>query len=492
MGSRAAAALLAGLWIPALAAAGPLVSATLRLTAPTGALGSVPLAVTSTSATGTLVGSSFRLDAGSWFAGTHSAVNGNLRGILTLGANGALSGSLGQATISPTAGIPFFARVFIGKIPLLSFGGWPLGELTQYAHNNSFPTPPAGLVRPATHGGSFGFRGDPWHLGRVTQNRLTANGSPLPDAATTGNVSVTAAGNVHVNLVSLSRFHQVDIYGGFSYRLPLAARLELVFLPEPAPAPLLVAAAGAVASAAERRDGVGGPAAARRLKPRPRTAVASPLSHGGVAMGSFWIIGGAFGLFAMWMVGINLLWIGASAAVWLALTFNLIVAVKNAAENALGGVSVMLKKRFDLIPSLVDTVQRYMEHEQGVLEEITRLRAQVGARGVTPEQANALDGQLARAVGQLIATAESYPELKASENFQQLQRALNEVEEQISAARRSYNAATKNYNDTVQMFPTNLFAMLLGYQARAFFEAPKGHDANPDVMARFRSHQPKK
>jgi LemA protein len=209
-------------------------------------------------------------------------------------------------------------------------------------------------------------------------------------------------------------------------------------------------------------------------------------------MHSVWIIGGAFGLFAMWMLGVGAAWIGASALVWLGLTFNAIVAVKNEAENALSGVSVMLKKRFDLIPSLVDTVQRYLEHEQGVLEEITRLRAQAGARGVTPEQANALDGQLARAMSQLIATAESYPELKASENFQQLQRALNEVEEQISAARRAYNAAAKNYNDTVQMLPTNLFAAVLGYQARPFFEAPKGHDANPDVMARFRAHRPNK
>ncbi len=208
-------------------------------------------------------------------------------------------------------------------------------------------------------------------------------------------------------------------------------------------------------------------------------------------MHSVWIIGGAFGLFAMWMLGVDARWIAASGVAWLALTFNSIVAVKNAAENALSSVSVMLKKRFDLIPSLVDTVQRYMEHESSVLEEIVKLRAQAGARGVTPEQANAIDGQLARAVSQIVATAESHPELKASESFQQLQRALNEVEEQISAARRSYNAAAKNYNDAIEMFPTNAFAAVLGYQVRAFFEAPKGHDANPDVMARFRSHDRK-
>ncbi len=206
-------------------------------------------------------------------------------------------------------------------------------------------------------------------------------------------------------------------------------------------------------------------------------------------MNSVWIIGGAFGLFAMWMFGVDARWIGAAGVAWLGLTFNSMVSVKNAVDNALSSVSVMLKKRFDLIPSLVDTVQRYVEHESGVLEEITRLRTQAGAKGVTPEQANALDGQIARAMTQLVATAENYPELKASENFQQLQRALNEVEEQISAARRTYNAAVKAYNDAVEMFPTNLFAKVLSYQVRAYFEAPAGHDATPDVMARFRSHE---
>jgi LemA protein len=208
-------------------------------------------------------------------------------------------------------------------------------------------------------------------------------------------------------------------------------------------------------------------------------------------MHSVWIIGGAFGLFAMWMFGVDARWIGAASVAWIGLSFNSIVSLKNAAESALSSVSVMLKKRFDLIPSLVDTVQRYMEHESSVLEEIVKLRAQAGQRGITTEQANALDGQLARAMSQLVATAESYPELKASESFQQLQRALNEVEEQISAARRTYNAATKNYNDAVQMFPTNLFAAVLGYEPRAFFEAPAGHDARPDVMGRFRGHQGK-
>lgn len=205
-------------------------------------------------------------------------------------------------------------------------------------------------------------------------------------------------------------------------------------------------------------------------------------------MHSVWIIGGAFGLFAMWMFEVDPRWIGAAGVAWLGLTFNSMVSVRNAVDNALSSVSVLMKKRFDLIPSLVDTVQRYVEHESNVLEEVVRLRTQASRGDVTPEQAHAMDAQLSRAMTQLVATAEGYPELKASENFQQLQRALNEVEEQISAARRAYNAAVKSYNDAVQMFPTNLFALVLSYRTRAFFEAPSGHEAPPDVMARFRAH----
>lgn len=205
-------------------------------------------------------------------------------------------------------------------------------------------------------------------------------------------------------------------------------------------------------------------------------------------MQSIWIIGGAFGLFAMWMLDVDPRWIGASAVAWAGLAFNSIVSVRNQVDNALSSVSVMLKKRFDLIPNLVDTVQRYMEHESSVLGEIVALRARASAPGVTPEQMVKLDGQVARALTQVLATAESYPELEASEPFQQLQASINEAEEQISAARRTYNAAVKGYNDAVQMFPTNLFAAVLRYRPREYFEAPEGHEARPDVMARFRSY----
>lgn len=206
-------------------------------------------------------------------------------------------------------------------------------------------------------------------------------------------------------------------------------------------------------------------------------------------MHSIWLLGGALGLFALWMFDVDDRWLGAFGVAWLGLAFNAIVHAKNQAETALSSVAVMLKKRWDLIPSLVDTVQRYVEHESSLLEEVVRLRGQATARELPPAEAAKLDGQIARAVGQLLVTAEAYPELKASENFQQLQRALNEVEEQISAARRGYNAAAKAYNDVVRMFPTNLLATLLGHREREYVEASETEQQRPDVIGRFRAHQ---
>jgi LemA protein len=206
-------------------------------------------------------------------------------------------------------------------------------------------------------------------------------------------------------------------------------------------------------------------------------------------MNSIWIIGGALFLFALWMFEVDTPWIVAGGLALLAWTFNSVVAARNAVDKAFASVSVMLKKRFDLVPNLVDAVQRYTEHESEVLEEVTRLRAEAGTGELSAERARELDGKLDRALSRLLVTAESYPELKASDNFQQLQRALNEVEEQISAARRTYNAAVKHYDDALHMFPTNVLARLAGFRERPYFEIPQGHDERPDVGARFRAQR---
>lgn len=206
-------------------------------------------------------------------------------------------------------------------------------------------------------------------------------------------------------------------------------------------------------------------------------------------MNTVWIIGGGLFLFALYMFDVDKRWLAAFTVAWIGWTFNSIVSARNQAQNAFSSIDVMLKKRFDLIPGLVDTVARYIEHESDVLEQVTQLRAEAMAGKVGPDEAAMADQQMERALAQLFATAEAYPELKANDSFQQLQRGMNEVEEQISAARRSYNASVKAYNDAVSMFPTNLFARVLGFKERSFFELPQGQTEAPDVMARFRSHE---
>ena len=116
-------------------------------------------------------------------------------------------------------------------------------------------------------------------------------------------------------------------------------------------------------------------------------------------------------------------------------------------ENAFGSMDVMLKKRYDLIPNLVATVQQYMQHEAGVLKEVTELRARELSGPMASDDAVALNNQIGKALSGIMVAVENYPDLKASENFQQLQQSLNEVEEQISASRRTFNASVTDYNN---------------------------------------------
>src|SRR5688572_7451014 len=124
--------------------------------------------------------------------------------------------------------------------------------------------------------------------------------------------------------------------------------------------------------------------------------------------------------------------------------YNNLVRRRNVVDQAFSTIDVQLTQRYDLIPKLVETVKQYMGHERSLLEDITRLRSQAVA-ATTPADRIAADNQLTRAMGQLNVTMENYPQLKASDTFVQLQRSLNEVEEQLAAARRSYNAAVTDY-----------------------------------------------
>jgi LemA protein len=149
--------------------------------------------------------------------------------------------------------------------------------------------------------------------------------------------------------------------------------------------------------------------------------------------------------------------------------YNRLVRLRNRAENAWAQVDVQLRRRYDLIPNLVEAVKGYAAHERGTFEEVTKARtAAQQAKGVQ-EQAQA-ENMLTQAIGRLFAVAEAYPELRATENFQQLSRNLSELEDEIQASRRIFNSNVQHYNTRTQQFPTMLIAGTMSFAPREFFE----------------------
>ena len=162
----------------------------------------------------------------------------------------------------------------------------------------------------------------------------------------------------------------------------------------------------------------------------------------------------------------------------LALAFNRLVRLRNETEAGWANIDVQLKRRNDLIPNLVEAVKGYAAHERELFEEITKARAAVAGGGGPAERAVASDA-LSGALGRLFAVAEAYPQLRASENFQQLQAELTDTEDKIAAARRYYNSVVQTYNTAIQSFPALLYAGLFGFRAREFFSAEPGDRAVP-------------
>jgi LemA protein len=149
--------------------------------------------------------------------------------------------------------------------------------------------------------------------------------------------------------------------------------------------------------------------------------------------------------------------------------YNGLVRANVRVSEAWSDITVQLKRRADLIPNLVSTVQGYAKHEKGVFEEVTKARsAVVNAKGVqeTAEAENMLTG----ALKSLFAVSENYPNLKANQNFQHLQEELVDTEDKIQAARRFYNGSARDLNTKIKVFPTNIFAGMLGFKEREFFE----------------------
>lgn len=160
-------------------------------------------------------------------------------------------------------------------------------------------------------------------------------------------------------------------------------------------------------------------------------------------------------------------------AILLILMYNSLVAKKNQVENIFAGVDTQLKKRYDLIPNLVASVSKYMEHEKSILEKVTQLRADANKPNISDADKIALDAQMSTALGSLMIAVENYPELKANENVMHLQRSLTEIEEQIAAARRAYNQAVTDYNNAIEMIPTNFMANAMRYERKELFEIPQ-------------------
>ncbi len=173
------------------------------------------------------------------------------------------------------------------------------------------------------------------------------------------------------------------------------------------------------------------------------------------------------------VVGVPLLW-------GIAL-YNRLVRFKNMVMEGWSGIDVQLKRRANLIPNLIETVKGYMGHERETLEAVTELRAQSRGGGAPGEQGR-LAGALGRSLAGLFAVAENYPDLKANQNFMDLQGELAEIEEQIQLARRYYNGATRNLNIACESFPSVIIARMFDFAQAEFFEIEDAEDrAVPEV-----------
>ncbi len=155
--------------------------------------------------------------------------------------------------------------------------------------------------------------------------------------------------------------------------------------------------------------------------------------------------------------------------IWFATTYNRLVKYRIVTEEAFSTMDVYLKKRFDLIPNLVETVKGYASHEKETLQQIVDLRSK-SFQDMSPEEKMEGNRILNRAVGKLVALAENYPDLKASDNFRQLMAQLEQVENDIANSRKYYNGAVRQYNTAIQTVPTNLVAGMFGFTGKTMFE----------------------
>lgn len=191
-------------------------------------------------------------------------------------------------------------------------------------------------------------------------------------------------------------------------------------------------------------------------------------------MGAIAILGACLGIVFLIVVAI---------IIFLIVIYNSLIKLKTLVDEAWSGIDVQLKKRFDLIPNLVETVKGYAKHEKSTFEQIAKLRSSMMSTN-SPEELAKYEGEMRSTLKSLFAVAESYPELKANENFLGLQSSLQEIESELESARRYYNGTVRNYNIQIAVFPNNLIANRLGFGAREFFEVA-GEEERKNVKVSF-------
>ena len=166
---------------------------------------------------------------------------------------------------------------------------------------------------------------------------------------------------------------------------------------------------------------------------------------------------------------------------WAVATYNSLVDFRNRVKDAWSQIDVQLKRRFDLIPNLVETVKGYTKHESETLEEVIKAR-NTYLSATLPEDQLKADGELTNAINKLFALSENYPDLKANQNFQQLQQELQQTEDKIAMARQFYNDIVMQYNNKIEMVPSNIIASLFKFKQEKFFEANETEKENVKVQ----------
>lgn len=163
---------------------------------------------------------------------------------------------------------------------------------------------------------------------------------------------------------------------------------------------------------------------------------------------------------------------------WIILSFNGLIRLKNRTREAWADIDVQLKRRYDLIPNLIETVKGYATHEQSTLDMVIKARSEAMNAGNRADKAKA-ENQLSETLKSIFALAENYPNLKANENFLELQRELSDTENKIQAARRFYNGNVRDFNTKQEVFPTNLVASIMGFSKAEFFELADATQREP-------------